>query len=82
MSRDRPAAVGGPPAHAPLVPAGAPAPAPMPSVAAARADAAPEPQGADDAPPILGSWRRMYILVLAVFAATVLLFAWLTRVYE
>ncbi len=36
----------------------------------------------DDAPPILGTWRRMYVLVMAVFFAIVLLFAWLTQVYK
>ncbi len=35
-----------------------------------------------DAPPILGSWSRMYVLVLAVLVAGVLLFAWLTKVYQ
>ena len=35
-----------------------------------------------DAPPILGTWRRMYILVLVVLLAGVLLFAWLTKVYQ
>ena len=45
-------------------------------------DGADSESESDDAPPILGSWRRMYILVLAVFAATVLLFAWLTQVYK
>lgn len=33
-------------------------------------------------PPILGTWRRMYFLVMAVFFAIVLLFAWLTQVYK
>lgn len=36
----------------------------------------------EDAPPILGSWRRIYVLVMAVFAALVLLFAWLTQVFQ
>lgn len=35
-----------------------------------------------DAPPILGTWRRMYVLVMAVFLANVLFFAWLTQVYK
>jgi hypothetical protein len=32
-------------------------------------------------PPILGSWLRMYILVLVVLTAQVLLFAFLSRIY-
>ena len=33
-------------------------------------------------PPILGSWARMYLLVLLVLAVAVLLFAWLTWSYS
>jgi hypothetical protein len=33
-------------------------------------------------PPILGSWERMYALVLGVFCAVVLLLYFLTRVYK
>ena len=40
------------------------------------------PSAPQDAPPILGTWRRMYALVLAVLVAAVVLFAWLTRVYQ
>jgi hypothetical protein len=38
----------------------------------------------DDAepPPILGSWNRMYGLVLATLVVIVLLFALLTRIYQ
>jgi len=32
-------------------------------------------------PPILGSWQRMYALVLGVFFAVVLFLFWLTKVY-
>ena len=37
---------------------------------------------AEDVPPILGTWRRMYFLVMAFFFALVLVFAWLTQVYK
>jgi asparagine N-glycosylation enzyme membrane subunit Stt3 len=37
---------------------------------------------ADEPPPILGSWGRMYFLVLAVLALAVLLFAWLGWSYR
>jgi hypothetical protein len=35
----------------------------------------------DDAPPILGSWRNIYLLVLGNLGLLVLLFWALTRVY-
>lgn len=41
-----------------------------------------DPTPPQDAPPILGTWRRMYVLVLVVLLAGVLLFAWLTKVYQ
>ncbi len=40
----------------------------------------PQPE-LDDAPPLLGSWRRVYLLVVGTFAAMVLLFWLLTRTY-
>jgi hypothetical protein len=33
-------------------------------------------------PPILGTWRRMYLLVLAVLLFLVALFTFLTRIYQ
>ena len=36
----------------------------------------------DEPPPILGSWQRMYFLVLAVLLLAVLLFAWLGWIYK
>lgn len=36
----------------------------------------------EDPPPILGSWRRMYAVVLGVLAAEILLFLALTRWLE
>jgi hypothetical protein len=35
----------------------------------------------DDAPPVLGSWRNIYLFVLGTLAVLVLLFWVLTRVY-
>ncbi|MCB9639166.1 MAG: hypothetical protein H6728_12550 [Myxococcales bacterium] len=32
----------------------------------------------EDAPPILGSWKRIYILVLSVLAVQLALYAWLS----
>ncbi len=34
-----------------------------------------------DAPPLLGSWRNLYLLVLGVLAALIFLFWLLTRAY-
>lgn len=33
-------------------------------------------------PPPLGSWGRMYALVLGVLAALILLFTWFTRAFS
>ncbi|WP_225411808.1 hypothetical protein [Stigmatella hybrida] len=48
----------------------------------------PEPAGAppqrpelDDAPPLLGSWRNIYLFVLGVLALLIALFWALTRAY-
>lgn len=35
--------------------------------------------GPDEPPPVLGSWTALYALVLAVLAATIVLFGWLTQ---
>ncbi|AEI65000.1 hypothetical protein [Corallococcus macrosporus] len=35
----------------------------------------------DDAPPLLGSWRNIYILVMATFVVFVAVFWMLTEVY-
>jgi hypothetical protein len=35
----------------------------------------------DDRPPILGSWKALYVLVLATLAACILAFSILTRIY-
>ncbi len=35
----------------------------------------------DDAPPVLGSWRNIYLFVLGTFALLVALFWALTRAY-
>ena len=35
----------------------------------------------DDAPPLLGSWRNIYLLVLGIFVLFVALFWVLTEVY-
>ena len=40
------------------------------------------PLAVEEPPPILGSWERMYFLVLAVLALAVLLFAWLGWSYR
>jgi hypothetical protein len=43
---------------------------------------APEPRPElDDAPPLLGSWRNIYLLVLGNLALLVALFWAITRVY-
>ena len=49
-----------------------------PPIAAELGENTPPP----DAPPILGSWRRMYILVLVAFLGVVLFCAFLTKVYQ
>jgi hypothetical protein len=36
----------------------------------------------DDPPPLLGSWRNLYALVLGNLVLMVLLFAWLTWSYS
>ena len=46
----------------------APAPAPRPEL--------------DDAPPLLGSWRNIYLVVLGTLAAFIALFWALTRAYS
>lgn len=38
--------------------------------------------GDDEPPPILGSWRNLYAVVLGTFAAMVLVLWWLTRAYS
>jgi hypothetical protein len=40
-----------------------------------------EPPEPDEPPPILGSWQRMYELVLVTLLVVVLVLAFLTRVY-
>ena len=42
---------------------------------------APRPE-LDDAPPLLGSWRNIYLLVLGTLALTIALFWALTRAYS
>ena len=37
--------------------------------------------GADEPPPVLGSWRNLYALVIAALAAIIALLAWLTRAF-
>lgn len=37
---------------------------------------------AADAPPPLGSWRRLYLLVLIALALELALLAWLTRSFR
>jgi len=41
-----------------------------------------EERGEDEPPPILGSWTRLYALVLLNLAALILLFALFTRWFE
>ena len=38
-----------------------------------------EDGGADEPPPILGSWRNLYGLIALALAAEILFCAWLTR---
>lgn len=35
----------------------------------------------DDSPPLLGSWRNLYLLVMGTLGVLVLIFWWLTRHY-
>lgn len=35
----------------------------------------------DDRPPLLGSWRNLYLMVIGTLAGLVLIFWWLTRHY-
>ena len=44
--------------------------------------ALPERTALDDAPPLLGSWRNIYAVVIGNLIATVALLWWLTRVYS
>lgn len=36
----------------------------------------------DDRPPLLGSWRNLYLVVVGTLAGLVTIFWWLTRVYS
>ncbi|MGQ0507728.1 MAG: hypothetical protein ACT4TC_20695 [Myxococcaceae bacterium] len=45
------------------------------------ADLDPRPE-MDDAPPLLGSWRNIYLLILGTFAVLVTAFYALTRAYS
>jgi hypothetical protein len=36
----------------------------------------------DEPPPILGSWSRLYLLVIAVLAGLIALFTWFTIAFE
>jgi hypothetical protein len=38
-------------------------------------------RGGEEPPPVLGSWRNLYLLVVAVLAAIIALLAWLTRAF-
>ncbi len=43
----------------------------------------PEPRPEmDDAPPILGSWRNIYLLLLGTLALLIALFGAITRIYS
>jgi hypothetical protein len=42
--------------------------------------AAPEP-GGEEPPPVLGSWRNLYALVIAVLAAIIAFLIWLTKAF-
>ena len=33
----------------------------------------------DDRPPVLGSWRALYLLVIGVLVLEILLFGWISR---
>lgn len=36
----------------------------------------------DDRPPLLGSWRNLYLVVIGTLATLVTVFWWLTRTYS
>jgi hypothetical protein len=42
----------------------------------------PNQEELDDRPPILGSWKNLYILVLVVHAIIIVLFYLITRAYS
>jgi hypothetical protein len=42
----------------------------------------PPAAGADDPPPFLGSWSRLYALVIGFLALTIVLLGWLTRSFR
>ena len=48
-------------------------------MASDQVDGATPPE--DESPPLLGSWRRMYLLVIGALAAVVVVFTALTRIY-
>jgi hypothetical protein len=54
---------------------------PTPETPKAVAASAPRPE-LDDAPPILGSWRNIYLLLLGSLALLIALFWALTRAYS
>ena len=39
-----------------------------------------DPEHLDDPPPLLGSWRNLYALVLGALVAQILLYSWLSWV--
>jgi hypothetical protein len=41
-----------------------------------------EREAADDPPPFLGTWRRIYIAVVIYLAATIAAFAWFTGTFN
>lgn len=45
-------------------------------------DSEPDARLSDDAPPLLGSWNRVYALVLGVLLAQVIAYYALTRFYS
>ena len=53
---------------------------PEPQSSQAEASPAPRPE-MNDAPPVLGSWRNIYLFVLGTLALLVALFWALTRAY-
>jgi len=42
----------------------------------------PDPGAAEDRAPLLGTWRRWYLVVLATMAELVALFAWASAHYR